>query len=330
MSVSNTAKIENCSKWQRHKAAEETILFVDRSTFNAFVMARGSASLVLGVIAFITGLIFLWNIFSFHAIIVGCRTSPQASLSNSPFIATSSTKNSVNSKFDEVASITYRRASALANTDRKPFDLDKGSWRRGTGGLDDADRKVLFSLYYKAESVFEWGLGESTLIATKVGVPRYTGVDSDPVWVGETRKKTEDLSPHFRVSYADVGGITHYGRPKKLDLKKIAYNYQVLPLIAEEKPFDVYMADGRYRVACACVAFLHAMKHGGDLEKVRVLVHDNDAGGSKFADGRGYDAVESIADVVVRNKKLWVYKLRKETTEEDVFQLWEKFETEAT
>jgi len=54
-------------------------------------------------------------------------------------------------------------------------------------------------------------------------------------------------------------------------LKKNLYNYQIVPLALEKKPFEVYIIDGRYRVACACVSFLHAMKYGADMSQVRVL-----------------------------------------------------------
>ena len=78
---------------------------------------------------------------------------------------------------------------------RKPCVLD-ASWKRKNGGLSDVDRQVLGNLYFKANSVFEFGLGESTLIAAKTGVPRYSGVDSDPNWVSNTRK--EAGMDHFR------------------------------------------------------------------------------------------------------------------------------------
>lgn len=88
------------------------------------------------------------------------------------------------------------------------------------------------------------------------------------------------------------------------------------------KAFDVYMVDGRYRVACACIAFLHAMKYGGNMNRVRVLVHDND---ETF---RGYTVVEKeIGDVVIRNAKLWAYKLKTNVTERDIFNLWRNFES---
>jgi hypothetical protein len=41
--------------------------------------------------------------------------------------------------------------------------------------------------------------------------------------------------------------------------------------MAEQCPFDVYMVDGRFRVACALMALMHASHHGHDAT---ILVHD--------------------------------------------------------
>ena len=43
----------------------------------------------------------------------------------------------------------------------------------------DEDREVLGDISFHTDSVFEWDRGESTLIATEVGAPRYIGLDND-------------------------------------------------------------------------------------------------------------------------------------------------------
>eukprot|EP00568_Trieres_chinensis_P002096 CAMPEP_0183310760 /NCGR_PEP_ID=MMETSP0160_2-20130417/33091_1 /TAXON_ID=2839 ORGANISM="Odontella Sinensis, Strain Grunow 1884" /NCGR_SAMPLE_ID=MMETSP0160_2 /ASSEMBLY_ACC=CAM_ASM_000250 /LENGTH=268 /DNA_ID=CAMNT_0025475113 /DNA_START=11 /DNA_END=814 /DNA_ORIENTATION=+ len=203
--------------------------------------------------------------------------------------------NSTHHGFDAVRKAMYVQAVApLSNQTRNPFVLDR-SWKRGTGGLDDQDRRILGDLYLNATSVFEYGLGESTLIAAQVGVPRYAGVDSDATWVAKARKKSG--KKRFRFYFADIGETAAWGNPTMPSLAKIAYNYQIAPMVAEEEAFDVYLVDGRYRVACACVAFLHAIQRGGDLERVRVGIHDNDRS--------EYHVFTEVADVVVNAKKLW-------------------------
>ena len=216
------------------------------------------------------------------------------------------------SHFDIIQKRTYKKAIELADTTRTRFTLD--GWKRGSGGLDDDDRRVLGDLYFNANSVFEYGLGESTKIAAYTGVPRYAGVDSDATWVAQARDSTN--MNLFLFHFADIGETIEWGNPKHNVLQKIQYDYQVAPLVLAHEPFDVYLVDGRYRVACACVSFLHAMKYGADMSKVRVGTHDNER--------EEYHVLEQVADVVVKNKKLWVYILKEGTTEEDLFKIWRR------
>merc|ERR1712048_757194 len=82
----------------------------------------------------------------------------------------------------------------------------------------------------------------------------------------------------FRFYFSDIGETGAWGWPKK-KLAKNEYNYQISALMAEQEPFDVYLIDGRYRIACVCAAFLHAIKYSkgssARLKRVRVGIHDN-------------------------------------------------------
>jgi len=218
---------------------------------------------------------------------------------------------------------------------RKPFVLDS-NWVRGKGGLDDADRQTIGDLYFNASSVFEFGLGESTLIAAAVNVPRYAGVDSDAVWVSKARETAiASGMHHFRFYFGDIGETKSWGFPAISDLAKNEYDYQLAALMSEPRAFDVYLVDGRYRVACACLSFLHAIKHGsdGDLSKVRVGIHDNDRNHIQGMNnmGRHYEVLQEVADVEIQNNRLWVYKLKSTITaderrniEQELFDLWER------
>ena len=223
-----------------------------------------------------------------------------------------------NSKFDDIRQMLYKEAikPVGSSANRSEFTLE--GWNRGSGGLDDADRVTLGDLYLNAQSVFEYGLGESTLIAAHTGVPRYSGIDSDAMWVSQARENSK--LEHFRFNFADIGTSKAWGRPQNPLLQKIQYNYQIAPLVLEDESFDVYLVDGRYRVACACVSFLHAIKTGGNMDTVRVGIHDNDA---NQAGMRHYDVLTTVAEVMIKNSKLWTYKLKNDTTEEDLYNLWD-------
>lgn len=245
------------------------------------------------------------------------KTTIESSQQNS----VSKTGDKSNFKFDSISHKLFRDAVSTSgeNGKRKKFVLDE-NWERGDGGLDDADRRTLGELYYNASSVFEFGLGESTFIAAATNIPRYAGVDSDANWVGMAREKVinQDMD-HFRFYFSDIGETKEWGYPEK-DLAKNPYDYQLSALMAEQEAFDVYMVDGRYRVACACLSFLHAIKHGGNLDTIRVAIHDNQQ------KERGYGIFQEVADVVIKNKQLWVYQLKKDrpNIEEELYNLWER------
>lgn len=188
------------------------------------------------------------------------------------------------------------------------------TWVKGNGGLDESDRELLSKIYSQAEAVFEFGLGESTRLAAAANVLRYTGVDSDALYVANSR----DSAPnYFKFLFADIGETRIWGNPTRF-LHKQAMQYQIAPLLTELAPFDVYFVDGRYRVACVCVSFLHASKFGR-LDSL-VLMHD-------YKERKLYHAVEQIADIVERSRhgKLVVLRRSKSTTDEQIEAIWNAF-----
>jgi hypothetical protein len=227
--------------------------------------------------------------------------------------------------FDELATLAFQRiltnAERQQNETRKQFDIK--TWNKaGNGGLLPADRIILGNIYAKANSVFEFGLGESTFIADHVGVPRYAGVDNDPQWVSMARHSVSD---HFRFFFADVGKTGQWGAPEK-NLPKSVWDYQVAPLATEPLPFDVYMVDGRWRVGCLLTSFLHASarrmslptEQRMELTSTLVLLHDCQRPNLHTAD--------TIFDVTFPEEgKLCQYRRRPNTTDQDIFNMWKKY-----
>jgi hypothetical protein len=64
----------------------------------------------------------------------------------------------------------------------------------------------------------------------------------------------ESVTSTYRFYLADIGPATSFGFPTSPALSKQVLNYQLLPLIIEPYAFDVYLVDGRWRLACV----LHA------------------------------------------------------------------------
>lgn len=198
----------------------------------------------------------------------------------------------------------------------KPQNFDVVEWRRksAAGGLHDQDRVMIGKHYGAANSVFEWGLGESSYMAGHLNVPRYAGVDSHAEWVSKAR---DQCPKHFRFYFGDIGETlaNNYGRPVE-HLPKSEYNYIISPLMSELCPFDVYMVDGRYRAACALMALLHASDHDKDST---ILIHD-------YTNLRpGYRIVEQVCDIVEESgQRLVAFKRKPNVTNELIYELYQQ------
>ena len=268
-------------------------------------MNRNHSFKLISAVLFVFSATFIINLD-------GVANSKQRQSYLSPFVVQTRNETKSKSFFDQAQDILYTKAvKPVINSERKNFTLE--GWERGSGGLQDSDRLLLGELYYNAQSVFEFGLGESTKIASYVGVPRYAGVDNDPVWVSKARNTALD---HFRFTFADVGPSGAWGYPNDPSLQKNQFNYQFAPLIVERDPFDVYLVDGRYRLGCACAALLHAFSRGGDMSRVRVGIHDSYRPYAK--------EFLKVTDLEKKSDMLNVYKLKDGVTEEDVFNLWKQ------
>ena len=217
-------------------------------------------------------------------------------------------------QFDTISKRAY--AASLVQHEVEITDGDRSvTWERGSGGLDDADRSLMLKLYSSTRSVFEWGLGESTRIASALNVARYSGIDSDASYVSTCRN---DSPTHFKFYFADIGQTERWGVPTDENLPKQTMQYQVAPLLSEPFSFDVYLVDGRYRVACVCLAFLHAEKFGAT--DVIVLMHD-------YGARPQYHVVEQFAYISERSSsgKLVALKRNATSSTEIIVQVWEEY-----
>lgn len=215
--------------------------------------------------------------------------------------------------FQKIFEHAYKQiVKGAPSTERNDFHLLH--WKHSSnGGLLPEDRAFLGEVYRKADSVFEYGLGESTKIAHHVGVRRYAGIDSDAVWVRDTRKQ---VASHFRFYLADIGETHMWGRPTE-KLAKAVIDYQLVPLVVEPQPFDVYMVDGRFRFPCMMASFLHASARGvRNVTDTLVLVHD--------CNRQAYHKADHLLQLEYSSGRLCAYRRLSNTTDEELYRLWKR------
>ena len=178
------------------------------------------------------------------------------------------------------------------------------------GGMNGAEQELLARTYASAKSVFEWGMGSSTLIAAHVGIERLTAVDSAPTWVDKVHTLIDSSRPQYTLQHADIGPVKGYGYPID-DMYQSRWPDYSLQVNRESESFDVYLVDGRFRVACACQALLH-----GRADSL-VLVHDF---------GRDvYHVLLTLADRVEQERELVVLRRKAIISDNDIEALWEMY-----
>ena len=173
-----------------------------------------------------------------EAEVVGEVTATAATTTNTTAMNEGFTKTA--DYFDQIAQTAYQRVTfpPTEALPRNTFDINFWENESGLttqGGLKRLDRILLAKIYGNASSVFEYGLGESTYMAHYVGVPRYAGIDSDPAWVDMARKKVDNS---YRFYFADIGTTKQWGYPTNASLAKNILDYQLAPLMVEQKSFD--------------------------------------------------------------------------------------------
>ena len=127
----------------------------------------------------------------------------------------------------------------------------------------------------------EFGVGGSTLMATRSGLQSVVAVDLDPHWVDAVTKHPE-IDAAIRggradIRHADIGPVTQWGYPRDLGHIQCWPTYIATAWDAwserNEMP-DLIFVDGRFRVACCLSVVLVAASGSHPTDDLRVLLHD--------------------------------------------------------
>jgi len=167
----------------------------------------------------------------------------------------------------------------------------------------DRDEVVLLAAFMRAAaSYLEFGCGGSTWLATQTVRRSVTSVDSHQGWIKETSEKCAKIARGFnpRFEYADIGDTVALGYPRGyptiVDSKPewAAYHSTVWDN-PEAASADLFLVDGRFRVACALQILLRCR-----MESF-LAVHD-------YSDRDFYHAIDYFARRVAIANRLFVFQ----------------------
>lgn len=169
------------------------------------------------------------------------------------------------------------------------------------GGMSKKEKTLLANVYSKANTIGEWGMGSSTLIAKHTGVKKLHAIDSSLTWVN----KMKSLINEYNLKWINIGNVKEWGYPKDKSRMEHWYTYSQ----SMNRGLDVYLVDGRFRVACAAQALLN--------KNAYVLIHDFQR--------KEYKVVLTIANILTQVETLVVLKRKHHISDHEVNNVWEKY-----
>jgi hypothetical protein len=138
----------------------------------------------------------------------------------------------------------------------------------------------------------EFGAGGSTVMAANTVRSSVISVDSSAKWLEEVQAACADLPLMPKLVHVDIGPVGPWGYPldKATRDRWPSYHHQVWAVDGAADA-DLFLVDGRFRVACAMQIALHTRPD------TMILVHD-------FADRMHYHVIREVLREVVRTERL--------------------------
>uniref|UniRef100_A0A6C0DSF8 Methyltransferase n=1 Tax=viral metagenome TaxID=1070528 RepID=A0A6C0DSF8_9ZZZZ len=160
----------------------------------------------------------------------------------------------------------------------------------------------LFNRYLARGSVyFEFGSGGSTVAAAKMkNIRRIYSVENDATWVSKVKTAVNDKD-RVTIFYIEMDcGETEWGNPGSRSTYDdwVRYSRALENLSSEEAlEIDLFMIDGRFRVACLLNAFAR-------MSDAALVMFDD------FSDRPFYHIVLDYFEIVERGSRMVVLKKR--------------------
>ncbi len=168
--------------------------------------------------------------------------------------------------------------------------------------LSDPELALFTRSLNTSTAYFEFGMGGSSLLAVRAGIPAIVLVDSDRAWVDTVRTHPEiaayAATGNISVLHADIGPVRDWGNPA--DRTEIARWHAYLATGWAEwarrgQNPDLVFIDGRFRIACAYSIVL-ACGGGRALPPPRVMIHDFNDERPQYRQILDFFEIESLVD----------------------------------
>jgi len=167
-----------------------------------------------------------------------------------------------------------------------------------------------------SERYLEFGCGGSTYVATSHVKDSVISVDSSIEWLDHVRRACESAPAFNRLAlvHVDVGPTTDWGHPSDPATRKRwpDYHHSIWTRPGSSDA-DLYMIDGRFRVACFMQILLHCRRDA------LVMIHD-------FAARSDYHVVREVAREIATAENLSIFRSRNDKNEAHIRQILATYE----
>ncbi len=157
--------------------------------------------------------------------------------------------------------------------------------------------QVLESFLRVSNRYLEFGSGGSTFLATKFVREAVTSVDSSQKWLDDVKEAciAADHTTVPTLIFENIGDIGEWGFPKDEEFRDSWPNYyNNVWKTAGKSDVDLYLVDGRFRVAC----FMSVLQHC--LPTSIIMIHD-------FESREYYHCVKSVARQIASADDLAIF-----------------------
>ncbi|MCW2284365.1 hypothetical protein M2323_002086 [Rhodoblastus acidophilus] len=161
--------------------------------------------------------------------------------------------------------------------------------------MSDNEYKLYRAFIGQCNTFVEFGTGGSTVLAASCVKQQIFAVDSSQEWLGSVEQACLDKSVQPKLLFADIGATREWGYPSDPSTRSRWPTYhETIWTIEAVRDADLFMVDGRFRVACFAQVVLHCRPDA------LICFHD-------FASRKHYHGVYDLAREIASAEDLSVF-----------------------
>jgi hypothetical protein len=147
-----------------------------------------------------------------------------------------------------------------------------------------------------SDTYVEFGCGGSTFVASSLVKSRIVSVDSSEQWIGKVAESCTASPVQPKLVFVDIGPTGEWGMPLDQSSRSQWPRYHSdIWASAESMEADLFMVDGRFRVACFAQIVLHCRP------SALIAIHD-------FASRPSYHKIYDIGFEIATTEDLSIFR----------------------